>query len=142
VAEVIVSIVARRGSPGALAQREAQPRCPPEWLTRRSPGKASQHCVVLQLRPAPEMLSSPPCCTIVTMPPGAPAPVGFGPQASPQLEVVHTSRIDEALHEPLRVGRSSADALATRVKTLHDAIHAQTSTQARRAARRFTRSRP
>ena len=43
-----------------------------EWLVRETPGICSQHWAVLKLRPAPAIMSSPPCSVIWTAPPPAP----------------------------------------------------------------------
>jgi hypothetical protein len=66
VADVVVTIVAWRGSFGGVLHRVRQKRPPPEaeWLVRERPGICSQHSPVLHARPAPEMESSPPISLI------------------------------------------------------------------------------
>src|SRR4051812_43118729 len=93
VADVLVTIVARRASFAGVAHRVRQKRPPPdaEWLERESPGICSQHSPVLQDRPAPEIESSPPISLICTAPPPPPCPRGLGPHASPQSPIAHDS---------------------------------------------------
>src|ERR1700733_3896635 len=116
VAWMVVVIAVRRESLGALVQRVRQKRPPPdcEWLDRPTPGICSQHCAVLKARPAPRMLSSPPCSRISTAPPPAPSGAGLGPQASLQSLIVQLSERAEAVQLPDRVGLSWAVAREAR----------------------------
>src|SRR5271165_1509770 len=109
---MLVVIAARRESLGDEVQRVRQKRPPPdcEWLLRDTPGICSQHCAVLNARPAPTMESSPPCSRIWTAPPPAPCGAGRGPQASPHSATDQLSVSALAVHEPLSVGLSCARA--------------------------------
>jgi hypothetical protein len=110
VAEIFVEIVTRRGSPAALVHVVVHPRLPPAWLERTSPGMGSKQFAVEKDAPAPWNKSSEPVSVTVTVPPGAPAPLGFGPQSSPHCEVLQLSDIAVALQVPESVGSSSARA--------------------------------
>lgn len=125
VADSVVVMAARRGSFGAEVQRVRQNRPPPdaEWLLRDRPGICSQHSALLNARPAPTMLSSPPCSRICTLPPPAPRPAGFGPQAAPQSLTDQLSVSALALHDPLSVGLSSA---AARPRVASAAVNVRT----------------
>src|ERR1700733_1366870 len=108
VAEMLVTITARRESLAADVHRVRQKRPPPdcEWLVRERPGICSQHSAVLKARPAPTMDSSPPCSRICTLPPPAPRAAGRGPQASPHSLTDQLSVSALAVHDPLSVGLS------------------------------------
>src|SRR5580704_17817463 len=137
VAWMLVVTAARRESFGALVQRVRQKRPPPdcEWLVRATPGICSQHSAVLNARPAPRMLSSPPCSRICTLPPPAPCGAGLGPQASPHSLTDQLSVSALAVQAPLRVGLSSA-------QTAPGATSSVTSAAAKAArATRATRNR-
>ncbi|MEJ7730000.1 MAG: hypothetical protein WKG00_12360 [Polyangiaceae bacterium] len=110
VAVMLVTTVAWRESALPVLQRVRQNRPPPdaEWLVRDRPGICSQHSAVVKARPAPMMLSSPPCSRICTEPAPAPCGVGLGPQASPQSPIAQRSVSALALQVPARVGLSWA----------------------------------
>src|SRR6187549_2838859 len=59
------------------------------------------------------MCSSLPAVVIVTLPPGAPPPVGVGPQALPHSPMIQSDLMGVALQRPASVGDSARAAPAT-----------------------------
>src|SRR3954451_10959017 len=74
---------------------------------RARPGNCSQHSLVEKSRPAPLRWSSLPLLVIVTLPPGAPPPLGVGPQALPHSPMIQSERMGVALQRPASVGDSA-----------------------------------
>src|SRR3954466_16007417 len=71
---------------------------------RDRPGNCSQHSDVEKSRPAPLRWSSLPPLVIVTLPPGAPPPLGVGPQGLPHSPMIQSDRMGVALQRPASVG--------------------------------------
>src|SRR6478609_4513335 len=74
---------------------------------RDRPGNCSQHSVVEKSRPAPLKCSSFPLEVMVTLPPGAPPPLGVGPQGLPHSPMIQSERMGVALQRPASVGESA-----------------------------------
>jgi hypothetical protein len=71
---------------------------------RDKPGNCSQHSLVEKSRPAPLKWSSFPWLVMVTLPPGAPPPLGVGPQALPHSPTTQSDRMGVAFQRPASVG--------------------------------------
>ncbi|MFO0615000.1 MAG: hypothetical protein U0414_20590 [Polyangiaceae bacterium] len=119
-----------RGSPAALVHRVDQLVLPDECDTRETPGICWKHWLVV-CEPAPLIVSSPPDCTIVTVPPGAPLPEGFSPHPSPHSDVFQLADMPDALHVPESVGTSSARAALGHTSAIETANRAAIVTRAR-----------